>query len=302
MTAEPGKGPPLPGPVIVLAAFGASDPAALKDLFHIKNRVAEACPGAETRLAFTSRLLRNLWRRRADQADFRAENQGLPGEIYAIRSPLSLLAEIQEAAPRPILVQSLHVAEGEEYTDLRNMIEALAGLKTIRPDQRPFPALALAPPALGNGGPDFLEPAARALQPLMDQAGRAGAALVLMGHGSRRLALGVYGGLEKRLRRDYPPTYVGLVERGPEDILAALAGPRPVFMAPLLTVAGEHARKDLAGPGEASWAGRFRAAGHEVEVHPEGLGALDAWADLYVEHLRRGLAALETDRPGGVTA
>ena len=117
-----------------------------------------------------------------------------------------------------------------------------------------------------------------------------------MGHGSRRLALGVYGDLEKWLRRDHPPTYVGLVEGRPEDILSALAGPRPILLAPLLTVAGEHARKDLAGPGDGSWAGRFRAAGHKVEVHLEGLGSLDAWADLYIEHIRRGLAALEAGR------
>jgi len=280
---------PAPSPAVVLAAFGVSDPIALKALFHIKDRVAAAWPEAETRLAFTSRVLRNLWRRRSGQAGFRAENPGLPEEIYAIRSPLALLAEFQEAAPRPILVQSLHVAEGEEYADLRNMVESLAGIQTIRPDQRPFPGLVLAPPALGDGGPGYLEPAARALQPLVERARLSGTALVLMGHGSRRLTLGVYGNLEKRLRLDYPPTYVGLVEGGPEDILAALAEPRPVLLAPLLTVAGEHARKDLAGPEDGSWAGRFRAAGHEVEVHLEGLGSLDAWADLYVEHVRQGL-------------
>jgi sirohydrochlorin cobaltochelatase len=278
---------PSPSPAVVLAAFGVSDPTALKDLFHIKARVAATWPEAETRLAFTSRVLRNLWRRRSGQAGFRAENPGLPEEIYAIRSPLALLADLQEAAPRPILVQSLHVAEGEEYADLRNMVEALANIQTIRPDQRPFPGLVLTPPALGDGSPGFLEPAARALQPLAERARRAGAALVLMGHGSRRLALGVYGDLEKRLRQDYPPTYVGLVEGG--DILSALAEPRPVLLAPLLTVAGEHARKDLAGPEAGSWASRFRAAGHQVEVHLEGLGSLDAWADLYVEHVRRGL-------------
>jgi sirohydrochlorin cobaltochelatase len=288
---------PLPSPAIILAAFGASDPAALKALFHIRDRVAAAWPGAEIRLAFTSRVLRNLWQRRAGEAAFRAENQGLPEDIYAIRSPLALLAEIQEAAPRPILVQSLHVAEGEEYTDLRNMIEALSGLKTIRPEHHPFPGLILGPPALGDGGPGFLGPAARALQPLTERASQADAALVLMGHGSRRLALESYGGLETRLRRDYPPTYVGLVEGGPEEILAALAGPRPVLLAPLLTVAGEHARRDLAGPGQGSWADRFRAAGHEVMVHIEGLGALETWAGLYVEHVRRGLAALEAFSP-----
>ena len=290
-----------PSPVIILAAFGASNPAALGALFNIRDRVAAVWPETEIKLAFTSRVLRNLWQRRAGEADFRAENPRLPEEIYNVLSPLALLAEIQEAAPRPILVQSLHVAEGEEYTDLRNMVEALAGLKTIRPEQHPFPGLLLAPPALGDGGPVFLGPAARALQPLTERASQAGAALVLMGHGSRRLALEAYGGLETRLRRDYPSTYVGLVEGGPGDILDALAGPRPVLLAPLLTVAGEHARKDLAGPGQGSWAGQFRAAGHEVEVHLEGLGTLEAWAGLYVEHIRRGLAALEAFPSSGAT-
>jgi sirohydrochlorin cobaltochelatase len=283
-------------PVIVLAAFGVSDPTALGALLNIKGRVSAAWPAAETRLAFTSRVLRGVWRRRAGQDDFRAENPSLSEDIYHIQSPLALLAKIQEEAPRPILVQSLHVAEGEEYTDLKNLVKALAGIETVRPDQRPFPNLILGPPALGSGSPDYLEPAARALKPLAERAHRANAALVLMGHGSRRLALGVYGDLEKEIRRGYPPTYVGLVEGGPEEILSALDKPRPVLLAPLLTVAGEHARKDLAGPEDDSWASRFRAAGHEVEVYLEGLGASDAWADLYVENVRRGLAALETGR------
>jgi len=281
----------LSSPVIVLAAFGASDPTALKALFNIQNRVAAAWPGAETYLTFTSRVLRNIWRRRAGQASFRSENPGLPETVYEVRSPLALLAEIQEIAPRPIVVQSLHVSEGEEYTDLQNLVQALAGIETLRPDQRPFPGLALGPPALGDGGSGFLQAAALALEPLLERARQSDAALVLMGHGSRRLDNAVYQDLEKRLRCDYPPTHVGLVERGPEDILAALAGTQPVSLAPLLTVAGEHARKDLAGPD--SWCTRFRSAGYEVEAHLEGLGSLDAWADLYVEHIRRGLAWLE---------
>jgi sirohydrochlorin cobaltochelatase len=58
-------------------------------------------------------------------------------------------------------------------------------------------------------------------------------------------------------------------------------------------VAGEHARQDLAGPEAGSWASRFKAAGHRVEVHLEGLGSLEAWADLYIEHIRRGLSRLK---------
>jgi sirohydrochlorin cobaltochelatase len=212
-------------PVIVLAAFGVSDPAALKALFNIKDRATAAWPGAEIHLAFTSRVIRNIWRRRAEEAGFRAENPHLSEAIYSIRGPLALLAEIQEARPRPVLVQSLHVAEGEEYADLKNMVEALAGIQTVRPDQRPFPGLVLAPPALGDGGPDFLEPAARALTPLAERAGRAGAALVLMGHGSRRLHLGVYGGLEKQLRRDYPPAFVAWSKKGRRKFWPPWPGP-----------------------------------------------------------------------------
>ena len=289
-------------PVLVLSAFGVSDPNALKALYNIRGRVAIAWPEAEIRLAFTSRVLRNIWRRRARQADFRAEHPGLPEEIYQIRGPLALLAEIQEASPRPIVVQPLHVAEGEEYADLKNMVQALSGIQTIRPDQRPFPGLVLAPPALGDGGPGYLQAAARALRPLAERSRAAGAALVLVGHGSRRLDLNVYRDLEKQLRRDFPSTRVGLLESGPEEILAHLAGPRPVLLAPLLTVAGEHVRKNLAGPEPESWISCLKAAGHLVEAHLEGLGSQDDWADLYVEHIRRGLASLGLADPHQVPA
>ena len=298
-----------PPPVLILAAFGVSDPEALEDLLNIKARVAAAWPRAETRLAFTSRVLRGQWRCRADEASFRASHPGVPAEIYEIKSPLTLLAEAQEEGPRPLVVQPLHVSAGEEYADLKNMTAALAGIETLRPDQRPFPLLHLARPALGDGGADDLERAARALRPLAEKAGRSGSALVLVGHGSRRLTSAVYGELEKILRRGGEPVHIGLLEGGPgpEEIIVALAGehgrdhgPRPILLAPLLAAAGRHARDDLAGPEPDSWASRLRAAGHPVEIHLQGLGSLDAWADLYVEQVRQGLAALETGRfPAG---
>lgn len=284
-----GQAPP---PAIVLAAFGTTDAEALTAITHIQSRVRAAFPDHEIRLAFTSGVIRRVWRARSGDADFRAKHPGVPPEIYAITNVLSALASLTEDGPRRILAQSLHVTDGAEYRDLKALVAALAGIETVKPSGRPFPGLTLGEPALGDGGDRYLRRAAEALAPLLRRAEESGAALALMGHGNEHLKPDVYGRLEALLRKSYPLTFIGLVEGEPEigAVIEALNSrpdrPEAALLAPLMVVAGDHAKNDLAGEGDDSWASIFRAGGYKVATHQEGLGSLDAWADIYVEHLR----------------
>lgn len=286
------SGPPAPAPAIVLAAFGTTDEEALGALTHIKNRVQAAFPDHETLLALTSRFIRRAWRRRAAEAEYRREHPGLPEEIFRPLNPLSALAALQEDGPRRVLVQSLHVTDGAEYRDLASVVEQLAGIAALNPAGPPFPGLALGPPALGDGSEKFLGRAAEALGGLAAEARKREAALVLMGHGNEHFQQTVYGDLERTLRARYgPDIHLGLVEGGPglPELVAGLrAGgpPRAVLLAPLMVVAGDHAKNDLAGEGPESWASVLAGEGYRIELRLQGLGLNDSWADIYVEHLR----------------
>ena len=280
-------------PAIVLAAFGTTEPSALEAIINIKTKVEQAFPDHETRLAFTSRIIRRVWNRRATDDSFKKDHPEIPAEIYTVKSPLSTLALLGEDGPRPILVQSLHVTDGAEYRELAEVVSQLAGIKASAPARRPFPDLRLGPPALGDGGERYLTRAARALNGLVRTAEAAGAALVLMGHGNEHLHQAVYGDLERKLRAAYrPDIFIGLVEGQPglTEVLAGLDSlptpPAKALMAPLMVVAGDHAKNDLAGDDDDSWASVFRARGLTVETRLQGLGSTDDWADIYLEHIR----------------
>jgi sirohydrochlorin cobaltochelatase len=113
-----------------------------------------------------------------------------------------------------------------------------------------------------------------------------GGAVVLMGHGTEHFANAVYPALQTALRlAGREDVLVGTVEGWPglEDVVRQLApeGPRHIRLAPLMLVAGEHARSDMAG----EWKGRLEAAGHTVQCAFTGLGELPWVQEMYQERL-----------------
>jgi sirohydrochlorin cobaltochelatase len=282
-------------PAIVLAAFGTTEVGALPAILNIRDKVAAAFPGHDVHLAFTSNIIRGIWHERAGDEAFKKANPSVPQEIYDIGNALTVLASIQEGGARLVLVQSLHVTDGEEYGDLEKLVAALSGYDTFKPVLKPFPWIGIGEPALGlkDGEPAHIDRAVAALKPLADEAKAAGSALVLMGHGNEHLAQQVFTKLLAALRQAYgPQVYLGTVESPPhaEEILAeikaAAGAPNKILLAPLMIVAGDHAINDMAGEEDDSWASVFKAGGLEVETRLSGLGSNDSWAAIYVEHLQ----------------
>ncbi|MDR1577646.1 MAG: sirohydrochlorin cobaltochelatase [Deltaproteobacteria bacterium] len=286
---------PPRAPAIILAAFGTTHPEALGALENIEKRVVAAFPDYEVRLAFTSNHVRARWRERGLDPRYRANQPGVLDRYYQINNVLSELAYFQEHGARLILVQSLLMADGEEFRDLYGLIQSLKALDTGQRSLHPFPWLGLGPPALGlgEGDADTLDRAARALSSLGQLVANKEATVVLMAHGNERRDLTVFGALEQTLRGHYGAAiHIGLVEGEPglEELKGAISqttapGGRLV-LAPLMVVAGDHAKNDLAGD-EDSWASELKRIGYNVEVNLAGLGSNNLWADLYVDSLRR---------------
>ena len=112
-----------------------------------------------------------------------------------------------------------------------------------------------------------------------------------MGHGNGHVDVKAYRQFEKAMNDMYEaPVVIALVEGEPE-LPAAMktlekTGLKKILLAPLMLVAGDHARNDMAGSEEDSWLSILTKAGYEVKCHVEGLGLNDSWADIYVERLR----------------
>ncbi|MDR3212273.1 MAG: sirohydrochlorin cobaltochelatase [Planctomycetota bacterium] len=288
----------LSTPAIVLAAFGTSENSALPAILAVRDRVAAAFPRHPLRLAFTSGQIRGIWRQRAADPAYRAENPDVPADIYQIEGVFATLARLQDEGMGDIVLQSLHITSGEEVANLSRLVSSLADLKTER-GKAYFTSLRLGDPALGpgEGEPADITRAVAALQPVASRSRDAGQILVLMAHGNQHLRQAVYQRLEDALRREYgADIYLGTVEAGPtpqeiaETIGQSQGAGKGILLAPLMLVAGDHALNDMASDDPESWASIFQAAGFPVECLVSGLGSNPLWADIYVESLRRQLA------------
>ncbi len=257
---------------ILLAAFGTTQTEAFKAYDSLEKQVRQAHPGMEVRWAFTSRQVRDTLRAsKKRQAD----------------SPSLALARMLDDGFTHVAILPLHVAPGREYHDLAATTAAFRGIP------KGFTTISMAGPLLGNDA-DIVA-AARALA---DMPGRKpGEALLLMGHGGTHGGNTVYAALQYHLSRLDPLALVGTVEGTPslDDVLTTLSGSQAkgVRLMPLMAVAGEHSRNDMAGSDPESWLSRLKAAGFACSVQQQGLAEKAAFAALWLAHLDQALSALE---------
>lgn len=281
---------------IVLAAFGTSYPEALNSILNIKSRIEKANPGVLVKLAFTSSIIRDIWQKRQTDKAWQKANAGVPKEVLYVKNPLATIANLQNDGYKDIAVQSLHVFAGEEFADLQNLMIGLRSIRTLKAKSVPFKRIRLGRPALGMPGDVYpytkdIAAGVAALKGDVEEAKKMNAALVYMGHGNDFYSTGIYAELQREMQQTYEhPVFVSCVEGFPnfDDLLAALklSGKRNVLMKPFMVVAGDHASNDMAGDEDDSWKVMLTKAGYKVKTELRGLGSLNAWADLYVKHLK----------------
>jgi sirohydrochlorin cobaltochelatase len=289
---------PLPDKkAIVLADFGTTYPSALVAIANVQKMVQKAFPTVMVRVAFTSNIIRDIWHKRQGDARFIADHKEIPKTILYVKGPLATIADLQDAGYRTIIVQPMHVYDGEEYADLCSYVRGLNDITTIKKKYMPFIKLVIGRPALGAHGVvhdyhEDMKVAAKALAPDVALAMKRGAALVYMGHGNEYYSTGIYAEFQQVMRRTYPKAkiFVGTVEGFPslEDVVTAVAhsGIKKVVLKPLMVVAGDHANNDMGGNDDDSWKSTFERAGVRVECVLHGLGENMGWDKIYVDHIK----------------
>ena len=247
---------------IVLAAFGTSVPEAKVALDAVQSAFKQRFPDSTILLTYTSQIIRKKLAKQGEH-------------ILSIAESLDKLAS---SGVEVVRIQPLHVLAGEEYTELERAI-------LLNPKR--FTAVYLGRPLMEDVAD--AQVIAKGLLRDCGQLRSADRALVLMGHGQEQGRAGLaFEGVRAVFNEIDSNIYMATVE-GQRDFEALLAdlksnNVQKVLLRPLMVVAGDHARNDLAGSDEDSWASRLKKAGFDVSVSLEGLGSLPEAANIYIKH------------------
>ena len=254
---------------LLVVSFGTTFHDTLeKTIGAIERDLAAAFPDRDLYRAFTSgMIIRRL-----------KERDGI-----SIDNTQEALEHLAGMGYTDVLLQSTHVMNGEERDKM--MAHAL-------PFVERFQSLTFGAPLLTEI--EDYRAAAKALLARLPEK-REDSAIVYMGHGTEHHANAVYALLEYVLH-DMGRTdiHIGTVEGYPgfEEVCRRLeeqGNVKNVLLVPLMVVAGDHARNDLAGEEPDSWRRRLEAVGLRVEWVLEGLGENPAIRSVFVRHARRAL-------------
>ena len=238
---------------IIVVSFGTTHgDAEAACIRPVEDAVRRAFPEHEVRRAWTSRIIAK-----------RLKARGI-----AIENEAEALARLRAEGFGEIAMVSTHIIPGQEYDRLREAAGTVPVSAPLLADE------------------DDLRWMAGLLSRIACEEGRT---LLVMGHGTEHRANATYQALRALLPENVMLACVEgeLTLDGIMDALETVPGKRVTLM-PLMLVAGDHARNDLAGDDD-SWKTRLLEKGFDVALRLEGLGALPAVQERIVEKACRAI-------------
>lgn len=257
---------------ILLVAFGATVSVADRAFREIEKRVRKKHPGIEIGWAFTSKSIRA-----------RATLQG-----REFRSPEAALSKLMDRGSRRIAVFSLHIVPGEEFEGLCLAVEK------FRSEREDIEKIEIARPLMGNSG-DMETVCEILVRKFSRQSPNEGC--IFIGHGNRKHPSdAVYVDMNSFLAAGQSGFFVGTVQGRPtpDELLPQLkaANVSKALLVPLMTLAGEHVRKDMAGDGPGSWKSVLASHGIEIEPVLTGLAENPDIVAVWLDHLEEAFSRL----------
>lgn len=251
---------------ILLVSFGTSVPQARQVFAKIEEATKTRFPGVEVRWAFTAKKIRHK----------------LAQEGQVTLSPALALANLAEDGYTQVAAQSLHIIPGEEFEGLKETARRFAGMpKGLKQVEVGAPLL------LSH---QDMERTAKALLAHVPKERRPQEALVFFGHGSPHAAQAIYPAMAYLLQKLDPNTSLGTVEGFPdlETVRQELKarGNKKAWLIPLMSVAGDHARNDMAGPEDDSWASQLGQAGIASQPVLMGMAEYPEVVAVWLDHLQ----------------
>lgn len=255
---------------ILIASYGSATTQSSQSMRNLQVKLEEyfAVP---VRLAFTSEALR----RRLAHARTKSD------------SVLKALKKMEFERFTHVIVQSLHLIAGIEYTDVMEDT-GIAGKECSLKIQSGLPLL--------TSEADIL-PVAEALKNLLPADFQADDVAIFMGHGTKHDAEKFYCALSEKLHSAYPYLYTACME-GKYTLNHVLEDLKQkpdihkVWLLPLLTVIGKHALCDMAGDEENSWKNQVIRQGYACEPYLKGLAESSEIQQIWIKRIEQAIAAL----------
>jgi len=271
--AGSGHGQKTPKKVgILLVAFGSSEASAQVSFENIAQKTKAAYPAIPVRWAYTSTIIRKKLAKQGKILD----------------SPEVALAKMQDEGFTHVAVQSLHTIGGAEYHDLRRTVGAFKVMGG-------FQSIILGYPLLATQ--KDMQRAVKAIMENIPPERKKGEAVVLMGHGTHHPSNAFYAALMFQLQLKDPNIFVGTVEGYPEvglikDLLLKKKI-KKAYLIPFMSVAGDHAKNDMAGDEEDSWKSILTKAGIKCIPILKGTAEYGNFADIWVSHISGPMSHFE---------
>ena len=251
---------------ILLVAFGSSIPEAQVAFKNIEAQVKKEFKGIPIRWAYTSVIIRKKLKKQGKILD----------------SVAMALAKMKDDGFSHVAVQSLHTIRGEEFEDLEKTVAAFKHL----PDG--FSKLIVGAPLLSSQ--KDIEKTADAIIANIPKKRKKKEAVVLMGHGSPHPSNAFYAALMFNLQKKDANIFVGTVEGAPgiDEITDMLKKSKikKVFLVPFMSVAGDHARNDMAGDEADSWKSILTKEGVKCEAVLKGTAEYNNMVAIWIDHLK----------------
>ena len=249
---------------ILLVAFGSSIPEAQVSFENIERKVKSVYPNIPFRWAYTSSIIRKKLAKMGKHLD----------------SPEVALAKMLEEGFTHVAVQSLHTIGGEEFHDLRRSVQAFHYAGGFQRILVGYPLLATQ---------KDMEKAVDAILDNIPKARKEDEAVVLMGHGTHHPSNAFYAALMFQVQRKDANVFIGCVEGYPEiDEIKEMLNEKNIkkaYLMPLMSVAGDHARNDMAGPEKDSWKSILTQVGIECMPILKGTAEYANFVQIWVDHL-----------------
>jgi sirohydrochlorin cobaltochelatase len=249
---------------ILLVAFGSSEASAQVSFENIDRKVKAAWPDTPVYWAYTSRIIRHKLAKQGKYLD----------------SPAMALARMADDQFTHVAVQSLHTIAGSEYHDLGRVVGAFRSMGVFDQVIQGYPLLATQAD---------MEKAVEALFDIIPAERKQQEAVVFMGHGTHHPGNAFYPALMFQAQQRDPLVFIGGVEGYPEidEIHSWLAEKKIkiAWLLPFMSVAGDHAKNDMAGGEDDSWKSILSNAGIQCHTFLKGTAEYDGFVEIWLSHL-----------------
>lgn len=254
---------------ILVVSFGTTHMDTMKvTIEKIENRIKNEFIDYTIKRAFTAHKIIKILKNR---------------DNIIINTPKQALEELKLQGFEEVIVQPLHIIPGEEFDYVRLVVEKY---------KDSFKKICLGRPALyfqsaEDNIPDDYKIFIDAINDVLDKKNN----IVFMGHGTVHYANACYGCLQSVLQDlGKERVYIGTVEGYPtiENVISKLKKDNinAVTLMPLMLVAGDHAKNDMASDEENSWKSILENVGFKCNIYLHGLGELDKFQKIYIDHIK----------------